>query len=323
MPLPARPVISVSLPAARHAPREFDFVFDALVVDIIGLALLVERQQAVATDLDQSLGCGGQADDHGVLQFEQLGWGRALYDQRDVGNLVAAIGEVDAGRRFRAARHAREENVGLFPFLPADPVVMRDGELDGLDAIEIGLVHRVLAAGPTMCFLAERLFQRFGHPVEDRHCGKTQLAASFFQARAGFRIDQREQHEARIALEFGQNPFEVLAAANHRPEMAHDVGILELRERRLGEHLERFTGGIGEQMEMDAIGDRRAPQPVENGWHKPREKAGDKFGNRNAPRYESFAGRFPHSKSDFSAGVGTAGISLTRLMAGGESRSRQ
>ena len=38
--------------------------------------------------------------------------------------------------------------------------------------------------------------------------------------------------------------------------MAHDVGILELRERRLGEHFERFTGGIGEQVEMDAIGDR-------------------------------------------------------------------
>ena len=90
---------------------------------------------------------------------------------------------------------------------------------------------------------------------------------------------------------------------------------------------ELLTGGRATQeyvqVEMDAIGDRLAPQPVENGWHKPREKAGDKFGNRNAPRYESFAGRFPHSKSDFSAGVGTAGISLTRLMAGGESRSRQ
>jgi hypothetical protein len=37
----------------------------------------------------------------------------------------------------------------------------------------------------------------------------------------------------------------VLAAAHHRPEMADDIRILELGERRLGEHLERLAGGIG------------------------------------------------------------------------------
>ena len=36
----------------------------------------------------------------------------------------------------------------------------------------------------------------------------------------------------------------MLPAANHRPEMAYDIGILELREGRFGEHFERFAGRI-------------------------------------------------------------------------------
>jgi hypothetical protein len=47
--------------------------------------------------------------------------------------------------------------------------------------------------------------------------------------------------------------------------MPYDIGILELRKRRLGEHFERFAGGIGQQMEMDAVGDGEVLRPVENG----------------------------------------------------------
>jgi len=95
-----------------------------------------------------------------------------------------------------------------------------------------------------MRFLAERFLQRLRHTVEDRDRGQTQLAACFFEPRASVQIDEREQYEPRIALELGQDPFEMLPAANHRPEVAYDIGILELREGRFGEHLERFAGRI-------------------------------------------------------------------------------
>ena len=121
---------------------------------------------------------------------------------------------------------------------------MGDGELDCLDPIEICLVHGVLPARPTMRCLAERLLQRLRHPVEDRDGGQTQLAACFFEPRASVQIDEREQYEPRIALELGQDPFEMLPAANRRPEVAYDIGILELREGRFGEHFERFAGRI-------------------------------------------------------------------------------
>ena len=78
--------------------------------------------------------------------------------------------------------------------------------------------------------------------VEDRHRGQALLRAGLFQPGAGFGIHQCEQDKPGIGFEFGQDPFKVLPAAHHRPEMAHHVRVLELRKRRLGEHFERFAG---------------------------------------------------------------------------------
>ena len=58
--------------------------------------------------------------------------------------------------------------------------------------------------------------------------------------------------QAGVARKIGHDPVEVLARADHRPEMPGNVGILELGERRLGDHLQRFAGGIGNQMEMQS-----------------------------------------------------------------------
>ena len=141
---------------------------------------------------------------------------------------------------------------------------MGDGELDRFHAVEIGLVHGVLATRAAVRFLTQRLFQRLGHPVENRHGGQAELRTGFFQPMARFRIDQREQHQAGIALEFGKDALKMLPAANHRPEMANDVGILELGKRCLGQHFQRFAGGIGQQMQVDAVGNGSIPVPVEN-----------------------------------------------------------
>ena len=45
-------------------------------------------------------------------------------------------------------------------FSAADPVVMRDGEMDRVDAREIGVVHQVLAARPGLGLLAEPVLER-------------------------------------------------------------------------------------------------------------------------------------------------------------------
>jgi hypothetical protein len=48
-----------------------------------------------------------------------------------------------------------------------------------------------------------------------------------------------------------QDPLEMRFAAHHRPEMAQRLDIVELRQRGLGDILQRLAGGVGEKMEME------------------------------------------------------------------------
>ena len=79
------------------------------------------------------------------------------------------------------------------------------------------------------------------------------MMAVFFQPPARFLVHQRIEYESGIGGEFGHDPVQMLAAADHRPEMAHHIGIFELGKRGLGDHFQRFTGGIRNEMEMDAL----------------------------------------------------------------------
>ena len=53
--------------SANMRRAKASFGIDRFAVDIVGLRRLVEREQAVAADLDQPLGAGGQADDQRML----------------------------------------------------------------------------------------------------------------------------------------------------------------------------------------------------------------------------------------------------------------
>src|SRR5258708_2661254 len=79
----------------------------------------------------------------------------------------------------------------------------------------------------------------------------------------------------------------MLLRTDHRPEVANDVGIIELGKRRLGDHFERFACRIRHKMEMDAgHGEQFAVvRHVDSHWHKPREESADNFGRDFAPRY--------------------------------------
>ena len=38
------------------------------------------------------------------------------------------------------------------------------------------------------------------------------------------------------------DPVKMLLRTHHRPEMAHDIGIVELRQCGVGDHLQRLAG---------------------------------------------------------------------------------
>src|SRR3546814_3323752 len=79
-----------------------------------------------------------------MLQGEERWRRRRFRNERKIRHFVAAIGEVDGRRRLRRPRYADEQDVRLLPILRADAIIMRDAELDGIDAGEICGVQRVL-----------------------------------------------------------------------------------------------------------------------------------------------------------------------------------
>src|SRR3546814_17920643 len=77
--------------------------------------------------------------------------------------------------------------------------------------------------------------------------------------------------------------------------------LSELRQLRLGDHLQRFAGGIGNKVKMEAV---HGPDPaypvarsvrmfaplrhVDKHRHKTRHRSGDKTGDRFATHYRRF-----------------------------------
>jgi hypothetical protein len=53
-----------------------------------------------------------------------------------------------------------------------------------------------------------------------------------------------------VLRDLREDPLEMRFAAHHRPEMTQHLDIVELRQRRLGDILQRLAGGIGEQMQV-------------------------------------------------------------------------
>ena len=81
---------------------------------------------------------------------------------------------------------------------------------------------------------------------------QAERAAALLEPAAGLVVDQGVEHQPRIGGEILDDPVEMLQRADHRPEVADHLGIVELRERRLGDHLERLAGRVREQVEVQA-----------------------------------------------------------------------
>ncbi len=130
---------------------------------------------------------------------------------------------------------------------------MRNRELDRVDARKIGIVHQVLPARAALCALIEQRFQRVGYRIERRNAAQAERGAALFQALADFSADHGKQHEPRMDAHFAEDAIEMLLRPDHRPEVAHDIGVFELRHRRLGDHFQRFARGIRQKMKMKPL----------------------------------------------------------------------
>ena len=129
---------------------------------------------------------------------------------------------------------------------------MRDSELDRLDPGKIGRIHHVLTAGPGMGLLVQQPLQRTDHGIERPDHRQAQLGAAPLQPIADIQTCEGKQHQARIGRDITQNPFQMLLRTDHRPEVAHHVCAFALGQGGLGDHLERFAGGIRDEVDVKA-----------------------------------------------------------------------
>ncbi len=80
--------------------------------------------------------------------------------------------------------------------------------------------------------------------VQRRHIRNGERPATLLELLAQRRIGEREQHHARIAHDLLDDTLKMLLGADHRPEMPDRLDILELRDRRLADMLQRLAGGV-------------------------------------------------------------------------------
>ena len=73
---------------------------------------------------------------------------RDIRHQRNVRGFDAAIGEIDARRRFRGPADADQKDIGLVEILDHLSVIMHHRVVQRVDALEIIRVEDVLRAGP-------------------------------------------------------------------------------------------------------------------------------------------------------------------------------
>ncbi len=74
-------------------------------------------------------------------------------------------------------------------------------------------------------------------------------AASSFSARA--MIDQREEHQARLRLDFGNRFIELRLRAHQGIEMLHRIDAVELRRHRTADGDQCFACRIGDEMQVE------------------------------------------------------------------------
>ena len=129
-------------------------------------------------------------------------------------------------------------------------IVMRHGEMDRLHPREIGFVHDMLQAGLGLRFLPQQAGERLRHRIERGDRGQAQCGAMLLQIGADRLVRDGEQHQPRIGVDLRQYALKVGGGSHHRPEMPGHGDILELGQRRLGDALQRFAGGVGQQVQM-------------------------------------------------------------------------
>ena len=169
-------------PWSAHSRAHLDQLgIDGVAVDIVVSRFSLSVSRRLRRIWAMRSGLAIRPTTSGPSSFNKLGRRLEAGHQRDVGGLVAAIGEIDAGRRLRRPADADEDDVGLVEILRMLAVIMHHGEVERVDSPEIVGIEDVLAAntGPR---LGIEIGGKTGNDrVEHRQAGNAERAEAAFE----------------------------------------------------------------------------------------------------------------------------------------------
>ena len=76
-------------------------------------------------------------------------------------------------------------------------------------------------------------------------------AALLLQFSTNVAVDERIKDEPRPPFNIVQDSVQMAFGADHRPEMAQRLDVVELRKAGLGDHLQGLAGGVRKEMQVE------------------------------------------------------------------------
>ena len=148
------------------------------------------------------------------------------------------------------ARRPDQDHVGIFQVVRRLPVIVRQRVVHRVDAVEIALVELMLPAGPLFALGMEVNRQHAHRLIEHADTGQLQAPAMIAHDVAQFLIDQGIEHGTAVAFDRLHDLVHLALGAHQRPDMLLHEDALILHEAGTGHARHRFTGGVGDEMDM-------------------------------------------------------------------------
>src|SRR5271166_5119804 len=192
------------------------------------------------------------------MQIEEPARQCRVRDKRDIGRLVAAVGEIDAGRGLRGAAHADQDNVSSVEVFRQLPVVAHHGEVERVDTLEIVGVEHVLRAGAWRRALSKIGLEKVEDRTEDGKAWRPRRLTALLEPARQVGVDEREENDAGRVFNFIDNPLELGRRAYKRIDVLDRGDALILRGRRSRRSDQGLSRRVGHEMEMEVA----PPQPA-------------------------------------------------------------
>ena len=183
-------------------------------------------------DFLKDLGIDYQTDDLLLIDFEKLfGQGDARND-RDIGDLVALLGQKDRGRGLGRPRKSDDDDVRAIEVLGVPAVVVSQRILDRVDAFEVSFID---LSEQTRRF--ERFQSKIGREVVDQRAQNVEMKNLVFHAIGGrivahLLFDKGKSYKGLVRLGLVKDLFEPGLGINVVEKHDLGVGVFKLHQGR-------------------------------------------------------------------------------------------